>query len=78
MNLPQTICQAFNLPPRGSFPGHRAKPTVAGKGKMKIWRTKLRGSEFKVTRFDDALPSGSALDNPERLVDYLGPSWPRV
>lgn len=38
---------------------------------MTIWRTKLRGSEFKVTRFSDALPSGSALDNPERLVDYL-------
>ena len=38
---------------------------------MTIWRTKLRGSEFKVTRFNDALPTGSALDNPERLVDYL-------
>lgn len=38
---------------------------------MTIWRTKLRGSEFKVTRFNDAPPSGSALDNPERLVDYL-------
>ena len=38
---------------------------------MKIWRTQLRGSEFKVTRFNDALPTGSALDNPERLVDYL-------
>jgi DNA repair protein RadC len=45
---------------------------VAGKGtNMKIWRTKLRGSEFKVTRFNDALPTGTALDNPERLVDYL-------
>jgi DNA repair protein RadC len=40
---------------------------------MKIWRTKLRGSEFKVTRFNDALPSGNALDNPDRLVDYLRP-----
>lgn len=40
---------------------------------MKIWRTKLRGSEFKVTRFNDTLPTGSALDNPERLVDYLRP-----
>jgi DNA repair protein RadC len=40
---------------------------------MKIWRTKLRGSEFKVTRFNDVLPSGSALDNPEDLVDYLRP-----
>jgi DNA repair protein RadC len=40
---------------------------------MQIWRTKLRGSEFKVTRFNDALPSGHALDNPERLVAYLRP-----
>ena len=40
---------------------------------MNIWRTKLRGSEFKVTRFNDALPTGDALDNPERLVDYLRP-----
>ena len=41
---------------------------------MKIWRTQLRGSEFKVTRFNDALPTGSALDNPERLVNYLRPN----
>ena len=40
---------------------------------MTIWRTKLRGSEFKLPRFNDALPSGHALDNPERLVDYLRP-----
>jgi len=40
---------------------------------MTIWRTKLRGSEFKVTRLSDALPSAAVLDNPERLVDYLRP-----
>lgn len=40
---------------------------------MKIWRTKLRGSEFKVTRLNDALPSCSVLDNPEQIVDYLRP-----
>ncbi len=38
---------------------------------MKIWRTKLRGSEFKVTRFSETPPSGDTLDTPESLVNYL-------
>ena len=40
---------------------------------MNIWRTKLRGSEFKVTRFNDTAPAGDTLDNPESLVNYLRP-----
>jgi DNA repair protein RadC len=40
---------------------------------MNIWITKLRGSEFKVTRFNDTAPAGDTLDNPESLVNYLRP-----
>jgi DNA repair protein RadC len=68
------FAQAFILSPRGFFSRPQSQTTVASKGtKMNIWRTKLRGSEFKVTRFNDTAPAGGALDNPERLVDYLRP-----
>ena len=64
----------LSLFPRGFFPERKLKTTAFGKGhQMQIWRTKLRGSEFKVTRFNDTLPSGTALDNPKRLVAYLRP-----
>ena len=40
-----------------------------------IWRTKLRGSEFKVKRLQDAPDqfSSHVLDNPQGIVDFLQP-----
>ena len=39
------------------------------------WRTKLRGSEFKVMRLNDAPDqfSSHVLDNPRGIVDFLQP-----
>jgi len=41
---------------------------------MKTWLTKIGGGEFKICRLQDAPPGGEgALDNPERIVQYLLP-----
>ena len=38
---------------------------------VKSWTTILNGSEFKVTRLQDAPAERTVLDNPEELVKYL-------
>jgi DNA repair protein RadC len=70
----QTICTASTSFHADLFPGTEINPLCPAKDTtMNIWRTKLRGNEFKVTRFNDTAPAGDTLDNPESLVNYLRP-----
>ena len=45
--------------------------------KMKSWKTKLFGREFKVTGLHESAPVlDTVLDNPEMIVSYLRPQLP--